>query len=206
MDKRKKIAPDGKPYGKRHKICPKCREAATVNARKYRKARILNGAKSVQREQNTRNYKLVGGHLFVPAIGSARRLRALAVLGYSWNVLGRRLGQQGNNLSYTAINRQWVYPQTAQKIKALYDELSMLPVSVEKTDPKEKGNRVKVVKTRALRKGWLPPLAWEDETIDDPYALPVGLTVEQAYNWFWNSANEIERIEWVLEHGLPRRR
>lgn len=201
MDKRAKIAPDGKKYGKRHRICDECRYAATVNGRKYRNKRILNGARSVQRDEtSTKHYKLIGGHIFVDATGTRRRLQALAALGWSWNVIGSKLGQKGTNIGFTALKRTWVYPETAQKIKALFNELEMIPPPSDNTPA---GNPVKVVKTRAARKGWLPPFAWEEDLIDDPYALPTGVTKKALWHWYLNAASEIERVEWVLEHGIP---
>lgn len=182
--------------GNRHQICDACRYGIKLHAAQYRKKRILNGARSIQRVGNTADYKLVGGHVFIDATGTRRRLQALAVMGWGWAELGRRLGQEGTNIGYTARIRNNVYPETAAKIKAIYDELSMLPAPVTRANS--------VVRTRARAKGWLPPLAWDDETMDDPYTLPMGLTVKQLWDWYCNTAREHERIEWVLEHGVPK--
>jgi hypothetical protein len=91
-----------------------------------------------------------------------------------------------------------IYPETVVKIKNLYDELSMLPLQ----DTRE----ARFVTTWAKKRGWLSPLAWDDEDIDNPYAIPVGISHVQAYNWFWQAATMTERIEWVLEHGLAATR
>lgn len=179
---------------KNHKICEACRMAARKHSHEYRKQRILNGARQVPRITSKGNFRLDGGLLMVDSIGSRRRLMALAALGYSWNDLGDRLGQSGNNLGYTVRHRKHVMRETHDKISALYEELSMIPAPVV--------HGVKVVQLRARRKGWVGPLAWDDDTIDDLYALPVGLTREQAFNWFWHTATMTERIQWVLEYGL----
>lgn len=173
-----------------------------LQAANYRKRRILNGARSVQRIDNTRWYKLSGGHLLIDATGTRRRLQALNTIGWSLNDLGQRIGIHGNGLGFVIRRRKWVTPETAQKIKALYNELEMIPAPPDNHMVYGKGNPVSTVKSRARNKGWIPPLCWEEETIDNPYALPVGLTHEYAYNWFWNTATEIERVEWILEHGL----
>lgn len=174
---------------KRHLICDACRDAIRIHHADYRKRRILAGAKV-----DFHTHSMIGGNLMVDAAGTRRRLMALSALGYGWNEIGRRLGQNGTNVGFTALKRQWVYKTTHEKVKALYDELSMVPA--------EKTREVKVVLTRSARKGFLPPLAWDDETIDDPYTLPEGLEHRQAHLWFWGAASEVEKIEWVLEHGL----
>lgn len=106
--------------------------------------------------------------------------------------------KMGTDRSYIAnLNsrtREMVYPSTADKVIALYNEFSMIPV-YESTWMNLRA------RNEALRKGFPGPLAWDDN-IDDPYALPSGLTHPQAYVWFWNAASMTERIEWVLEHGL----
>jgi hypothetical protein len=172
-----------------------------LQAAQYRKARILNGAKSVQRTPgNARHYKLVGGHIMDDATGTQRRLMAMSAMGWSLTEIGDRLGQHGNNFGFVIRCRKYVMPETAQKIKALYNELSMIPAPERKD---EKGNGRKVVITRARRKGWLPPLCWDDETMDDPYVLPMGMDDEMLWNWYCKTAKEHERIEWVLENGIP---
>lgn len=192
MEKRRK--------DKRHKICLACREAMRVQSADYRKRRILNGARSVQRVDNARWYKLMGGHLLIDAAGTRRRLQALNAIGWSLPDLGSRIGVHGNGLGFIIRRRKWVTPETADKIKALYDELEMIPAPSDNHMVYGKGNPVSTVKSRARSKGWVPPLGWEE--IDDPFALPIGLSPLHAYNWFWNTATESEKIEWVLEHGL----
>lgn len=173
-----------------------------LQAADYRKRRIINGARSVQREGNARHYKLVGGMLLIPVEGTRRRLQALNAIGWSLNDLGQRLGIHGNGLGFIIRSRKYVVPETAQKIKALYEELAMLPAPPDNHMVYGKGNPVSTVKTRARMKGWVPPLGWDD--IDDPYAVPQGLSNVQFERWYTHTATEIERIEWVLENGLPR--
>lgn len=187
---------------RKHMVCDDCREAMRRRMAEYRKLRIMNGAKSVQRDEaSTRHYKLTGGLLMIDVTGTRRRLQALAALGWSWDELGARLGIHGNGLGYIVRRRKYTYPDTAGKIKALYDELQMIPAPPK---PINKGNPRKVILTRAQTKGWLPPLAWEDELIDDPYHLPSGMDDRILWNWFNRTASEIEKIEWVLENGFPR--
>jgi hypothetical protein len=187
---------------KRHMVCDACREAMRVQAAGYRKQRILNGARSVQRTpDNVKHYKLVGGHIMDDATGTRRRLMALSAMGWSLSAIGDRLGQHGNNFGFVIRKRKWVMPETSQKIRALYQELQMIPAPLRND---ERGNGRAVVITRARRKGWLPPLCWDDDTMDDPYTLPEGMDDDTLWNWYCKTALEHERIEWVLENGIPQ--
>lgn len=170
-----------------------------INAQKYRKKRIMNGAREIKRPNNDRLRKLIGGTVLVDATGTKRRLQALAALGWSWTLLGGKLGMSGAGVGFTALHRGVVYPETKEKIKALYDEMSMLPAVVVVGHDKIERN-----KRMARRKGWLPPLAWDDEMIDDPFALPNGVDNELLYNWYCHNASDRERIEWTLEYGIPK--
>lgn len=101
----------------------------------------------------------LGRQRMVDATGTVRRIRALHALGYSRLDLATRLGMFENNLP--RIGRSGVvYRVVAEKVTALYDELSMIP-----------GPSARAV-AHAARKGWVPPLAWDDDSIDDPAARP----------------------------------
>lgn len=98
----------------------------------------------------------------VPAVGSMRRLRALAVLGWPVSELAARVGMRVEQVS--RIRRGgygWsVLASTARKVTACYDGLSMVPGPSTLTG------------LRARRVGWVPPLAWEGVDMDDPAAVP----------------------------------
>ena len=116
----------------------------------------------------------VGGH-YVLAVGAQRRIQALAALGYSFEHLDKHLGGYGRgNISHIAYGRRtWITSDIAVRVKAAFDELAMqLPPATTRS------YRSGVTRTqnRAKALGWAPPLAWDDETIDDPSAKPVGLT------------------------------
>lgn len=98
----------------------------------------------------------------IDVTGTRRRIHALAAIGWSLAEQGRRLGITRNNMS-TITHQKLVTVRVARKIAALYDELSMTPATGRTAD-----------RTRAIaaRKGWAPPLAWDDDTIDDPAAAP----------------------------------
>lgn len=136
----------GCPEARLRPTCPECRRARADWQRGYA-ARLY----------------LARGPLTMDAAGSRRRLQALAVMGWDFVELGRRLGISGSSVSKMASRSQRVSRVNAEKVRGLYDELSML-----------RGEN-KVARTRALMKGWCPPLAWDEDTIDDPLAKAQGV-------------------------------
>ena len=96
------------------------------------------------------------------AVGVQRRLQALHAVGWSGRALAARLGMTGRAVHRyrEAVN---VLGSTHDRIAALYDELW----DVEPTGP-----TVGRVKAWAAAQGFLPPLAWDDDEIDDPTAAP----------------------------------
>lgn len=95
----------------------------------------------------------------VPSVGVHRRLRALQWMGYTLPDLAERLGM-GYTAIYHYMQREQVTVDTATKVASLYTELSM------KVGPNDRE------RWRAYRNGWLPPMAWDEHTIDDPDAEP----------------------------------
>lgn len=95
----------------------------------------------------------------VPALGSQRRLRALAAIGYPARMLDDLNGGPSGWTSQIML-RKWVRATTRDQVTALYDRLGMTP------------GPSRLSAMRAAAKGWPPPLAWDDETIDDPAATP----------------------------------
>lgn len=96
--------------------------------------------------------------------GSQRRLQALNVLGFSIAELGDYLGIRPSTVwshmtgRYTRITRA-----TAARIDAVYRERCMTPVWDN------------AARRNALRRGWVPPLAWNDIDNDDqPAVVPIG--------------------------------
>jgi DNA (cytosine-5)-methyltransferase 1 len=98
--------------------------------------------------------------LMVDVTGTRRRIRALARIGWSLHEVARRLGVPVQSLSRAHRHSGHVRLATAQKVAALYDELSMTP-----------GPSVHA-RCHAERQGWPPPLAWDDDDIDNPTARP----------------------------------
>lgn len=104
----------------------------------------------------------------VDATGTRRRLQALACLGWSARMIADRFGMAEVTVA-TWGRAERVSSRTAAKVARWYDELSMrIP------EPVTFAERIAVGATRgkAAARGWVPPLAWDDEVIDDPSAEP----------------------------------
>ena len=97
----------------------------------------------------------------IDATGTIRRLRALVAIGYTQHSICDRLGWSDGNASKLFIGKQTrVTTATARKVAELYEALSMTP------------GMSKRARNHANKQGWAPPLAWEDDTIDNPQAKP----------------------------------
>lgn len=108
----------------------------------------------------------------VDATGTTRRIRALVALGWSQSRLAERLGIQRSNFDLATGTLSHVLAGTARAVESLYDDLSM-------TLPPAATHREKISVSRARGyakdRGWLPPLALDDERLDDPTYEPGSL-------------------------------
>lgn len=110
----------------------------------------------------------------IDSTGTTRRIRALVALGWSQSKLAARLGMERSEFVLAQGNRD-VTVRTAKAVIALYDELSMtLPPAI---DPRHQGAATRA-RTYAAARGWLPPLALDDDRLDDPTYKPESLAVE----------------------------
>lgn len=96
----------------------------------------------------------------VDATGTVRRLRALVTIGYPQAHLAAELGVHPGNFSTLILRANHVLASRARAVRALYDRLWNIP------GPSSRA------RADAARRGWFPPLAWNDDTIDDPSATP----------------------------------
>jgi hypothetical protein len=90
-----------------------------------------------------------------------RRLRALHSIGWSWMALSSYLNSTDRWPSLLANQPPpTVTRATDRQVRDLYDRLSLTP------GPSARA------RTWAAKRGWAPPLAWDDDTIDNPNAAP----------------------------------
>lgn len=96
-------------------------------------------------------------------VGVHRRIQALVADGRPIVELAARIGWNPANLM-GVLRQNTVRPETRAKLVALYDDLSATP-PVE-SPVADRARR------RAIRDCWFPVAAWDEDTIDDPDALP----------------------------------
>ena len=103
-----------------------------------------------------------GHHQYlVPALGSTRRLRALGALGWTLAGIAAHTALSKKTLSLLMAGAQrYVTREGAEQITRTYDQLCM------RRGPSERS------RIMARDKGWAPPLAWDEGTMDDPTATP----------------------------------
>lgn len=104
----------------------------------------------------------VESHRGVDATGSRRRVQALAWMGWPNHEIARRIGCSPRSLP-TLLSRGRISTRLARRIEAIYEHLSTVP------------GPSRTAAGKARQHGFAPPLAWDDDSIDDPRARPCGL-------------------------------
>lgn len=99
-------------------------------------------------------------HLSSP-VGARRRIQALMALGYTQTEIARRVGSSSEHISVISRGVTGsIHNDLNDRISKVYDELWTRP------GPSKRG------RDRARRQGYISPLGWDDDTIDDPTAEP----------------------------------
>lgn len=103
--------------------------------------------------------------------GASRRLRALAALGWTSVDMAAASGCL-NKKTIRAIlvaERTFLRPETREGVLAAYAKLSMtVPGARNATEQRS----ISRARNWAARQGWAPPLAWDDDELDHPRAVP----------------------------------
>lgn len=97
----------------------------------------------------------------VDPTGTARRLQALVAIGHSQRSLAARLGVLEANMPPLVNGTRLASAGMARKVASLFDELQLVP-----------GTSVRA-RRMAERRGWVTSFAWDEDTIDDPTAVPM---------------------------------
>ena len=102
----------------------------------------------------------------IPSVGASRRLQALSCLGWSISRLSTESGIDRQVLD-KALRGEGITAGHVRAIAALYEQIWDRP-------PPEAHHRERIAAARARNRaraaGWAPPLAWDDDSIDDPAA------------------------------------
>lgn len=105
------------------------------------------------------------GRGFVPKVGAVRRIQALLAIGHRHqDITAAMLRAQPNcgTRSQIVLHQRgdWIARVTRDAVCAAYEELGMTPGCSGKT------------RRLAAKYGYPPPLAWDDDTIDEPTGQP----------------------------------
>jgi hypothetical protein len=131
-----------------------------------------------------------GQQRMMDSTGTVRRIQALLAIGWTYKHIGELAGSYTLHWASQIARSPRTNSHTREAVARVYKELSM------KVGPSTLGAQ------RAKAKGWVPPLAWDDETIDDPNAEPykVPKTLKQREN---HNGRERQRIDpVVIERAL----
>lgn len=103
----------------------------------------------------------------VAVLGTARRIQALVAIGWTLTEVAAGIGWTVQNLTHLVCpSTGCVAARTAQAVADLYERLSMTPPA---------GPSARRARAMARRRGWVPPLSWNEGAIDDPEAQPRGV-------------------------------
>lgn len=123
----------------------------------------------------------------VPATGSIRRLQALVAAGQTQSTLAALLGRQVGNLSPLVLGRrEYVTEATHAAVRTLFDSI---------WDQRPEGWMHDRARRLAVRRGWLPALAWDDIDTDP---APAEAISEQSVG-----ERVLEDVAWLLDGGEP---
>lgn len=105
----------------------------------------------------------------IPAAGTARRLQALMRLGWPVSYIAEELGVSSSRVA-GIMRAEKVQAGTARKVRDIYEaHWDQVPEPVARFD---KQAVTKTIRT-AERRGYQPPMFWDDDRIDDPTYTPV---------------------------------
>ncbi|WP_329521195.1 hypothetical protein [Spirillospora sp. NBC_01491] len=136
----------------------------------------------------------------IDSTGTVRRLRALVALGWSQAKLSARLGITPPNFTVMMSAAQ-VTARTARAVRDLYDRLW-------DEAPPEESHRDKIAASRARNlagdRGWVSPLAWDDDRIEDPAAVPDLGTEASRQDALFEDSEELLRQGFTVEQAADR--
>lgn len=108
----------------------------------------------------------------VEGFGASRRLQALAARGWP---LVTQVEMLSPKVSPSTVHRilegkaEFIYARVDEAISELYRSLADVEPAA---DTPQRARAIRATRAKAGRRGWPPPAAWDDETIDDPEARP----------------------------------
>jgi hypothetical protein len=151
-------------------------------------------AKAETRYRKMRKLRhLRGDPPMVPAIGFVRRYEALHAIGYTGPQIAEEAGLSVNALRSVRYHGcDNVRSETFQRLADAFERLCM---------DRPEGKYANRARAMAVRRGWAPPLAWDD--IDDPDATPnLGIVKKENPGRVITRTALIEDAEWLADGGM----
>lgn len=125
-------------------------------------------ASRLREQRKLLSMSLGGGSIKVSTVGAVRRLQALRAIGWTMRDIADKGGvPMGSIDSLLFKHRDTMTRSLNARVTEAYELMSGTPGPSNLTS------------IRALRAGWAPPAAWDDDTIDDPNAKPIGVRTSQ---------------------------
>jgi len=158
----------------------------TGKVSKYLLKRVPTIRMSTERSILTADYTRQAPGTRVDGNGTRLRLRALAAMGWRAHDVSERTGIIRTTLAHIAgQDGAGTSAGIRDAVREVYDEVSGT------FGPSTRARE------RALRRGWLPPLALDDDRIDDPDYVPDRSALRRRES----SQANAEDVLWLLEQG-----
>lgn len=100
--------------------------------------------------------------------GTVRRLQAIVTIGWSQARLANQLGMERSNFG-TLMTGDLCTAKRALAVRDLYEKCWNQPQTG--TDWHSKASATRAINL-AAKAGWVPPMAWDDDSIDNPATIP----------------------------------
>lgn len=108
-----------------------------------------------------------GQPLFVPVLGSQRRVQGLLAIGWTLRDIGDEIGVSLSRVWHIATAKNpTVHPDTALAVRDVYRRLLL------RTPDHHPAWLLGRNRRNAARAGYMSPFAWDDADLDDPAARP----------------------------------
>jgi hypothetical protein len=104
----------------------------------------------------------------IDSTGTIRRLQALVAIGWSQNRLAKQLGMLRSNFG-AMMRADQCTAARALAVRDLYNRCWNQPQTGTEWHSKTAATRAR---NHAANLGWMPPMAWDDDTIEDPNTVP----------------------------------
>lgn len=129
--------------------------------------------------------------------GTQRRLMALASRGWSADAIQAATGIPAADLAAAIRDRRETWPSLNRRVAVAYDQLwNRQP---RRASPRDRA-QADAALAQARRRGWAPPMAWDDDVIDRPDGQP-SAGWKPSTRTSHRTADLIEDEAFVREHG-----